>query len=452
MSCKIVFIGGGSYGWTPTLAGDLFLRDGLQGSELVLVDINEEAAKDLQLYCELAVRELGCDWQISIADLDEALIDADYVCVSISTGGLEMMHEDYTIPERYGVYHTVGDTVGPGGIMRTLRNIPVFLDIAKKMEKLCPDAWMVHVTNPLSQLTRAVAMETSIKVVGLCHNYSGTIATLAKYLGFPAEDIHAVSVGVNHFSWLKDITYKGKPVANQLSLDGYIRNYFSKDGEVLTNTIDDEIMQALVGKTMEYYLNFELYERFGFFPVGSCTHVVENFPYYCNDPETLKKHHVRRKGVLPRRQMLRDQQVERVKKIISGELEFPYPKMSNEGLSTVIESLHTGKPGRSIVAMPNKGQINNLPKDVIVETWAEINGSGIFPLTSGEMPKALLGSMMTIIDEQETTVKAALTGDRQLVLRAMAISPQVNNKDIIEPMVEEMLQAGKAYLPTFFSS
>lgn len=449
MSCKIVFVGGGSYGWTPTLAGDLFQREGLRGSNLVLVDINPEAAEDLKAYCEMMVKQLDCDWTITITELEDALQGADYVCVSIGTGGFEAMHNDYTIPEKYGIYHCVGDTVGPGGISRSLRHIPVFLDIARKMEEICPDAWMIHVTNPLSQITRAVLLETSIKCVGLCHNYSGTIATLANYLDAKSEDIHAVSVGVNHYTWLKDITCKGKPVDRELSLEGYIKHYLSKDGQAFTNTIDDEITQALIGKTMEYYLNFELYDRFGYFPVGSSNHVVENFPYYCNSLETLEKHHVRRKGVLPRRQMLRDQQVDKVKQIIAGKMELPQPKLSNEGLSVIIESLHTGKPARCIVAMPNQGQISNLPEDVIVETWAEINGSGIFPLASGEVPQPLAGSMLNIIDEQETTVKAAITGDRQLVVHAMAISPMVQNKDTVDELVDELLEANKEYLPQF---
>lgn len=449
MGCKVVIIGGGSYAWTPTLAGDLFLREGLKGSHLALVDIDREAAEDLKKYCELMVEKTGSNWKVTVDELDEALEGADYVCVSISTGGLEAMHKDYTIPEKYGIYHTVGDTVGPGGISRTLRNVPVFLDIARKMEKICPDAWMIHVTNPLSQLTRVVNMETSIKCVGLCHNYVSTITMLKNYLKADLEDINAVSVGVNHFTWLKNITCKGKPVDDKLSLKGYIEYYMSKNGEEITNTTDDVIQKMLIGKNMEFYLNFELFERFGYMPVGSSNHVAENFPYYCNSIEALEKHHIRRKGVLPRRQMLKDQKVQEIRDVISGKKELPEMQLSNEGLSIIVEALHTGEPARCIVSMPNIGQITNLPKDVVVETWAEINGSGIFPLASGDIPGCLTGYMQTIIDEQETAVKAALTGDRRLVAQAMAISPQVQNKDIAEELANELLEANKELLPQF---
>lgn len=449
MGCKIVLIGGGSYLWTPTFAGDLFLRDGLKGSTLVLVDIDRDAAYTMKKYCELLACKMGADWTILVDDLEPALEGADYVGVSISTGGLEAMHLDYHIPEKYGIYHTVGDTVGPGGISRTLRNVPVFIDIAKKMEKICPDAWMIHVTNPLSQLTRAVSLETSIKCVGLCHNYYGTVAMLADYLDAKYEDIHAVSVGVNHFTWMKDITCRGERVEDKLSLEKYVEYFYRKNPELVTNTSDDEIQRALVGKNMEYYFNFYLFERFGYFPVGSSNHVAENLPYYCNSPKVLQKYHIRRKGVLPRRQMLKDHKVEQIRKQISGEMEIPDPVLSNEGFSLIIESLHTGKPARCIVSMPNKGQITNLPKDVVVETWAECNGSGIFPLYSGDVPDIITGYVRTIIDEQEASVKAALTGDRKYVVQAMAVSPQVQNKDIAEELADELLAAHKKYLPQF---
>lgn len=449
MGCKIVFIGGGSYIWTPTFATDLLLREGLKGSCLTLVDIDKDAAETMRQYCELLQSKIGSDWLIEVADLEAALEGADYVCVSISTGGLDAMALDYNIPEKYGIYHTVGDTVGPGGISRTLRNVPVFLDIARKMEKICPDAWMIHVTNPLSQLTRAVCMETAIKCIGLCHNYIGTIHMLADYLGADVEDINAVSVGVNHFTWLKNITCKGKPVEDQLSLERYVEYYNKKHPEANTNTTDDEIQKMLSGRNMEYYFNFMLFERFGYFPVGSSNHVAENLPFYCNDLEVLKKYHIRRKGVLPRRQMLKDKKVESVRRQLAGEEELPELRKSNESFAEIVEALYTGRPARAIVAMPNQGQITNLPLDVIVETWAEINGSGIFPLMSGEVPDILTGYMRTIIDEQEATVRAAITGDRKELIRAMAISPQVQNKDIVEELTDELLNALKEYLPQF---
>jgi alpha-galactosidase/6-phospho-beta-glucosidase family protein len=317
------------------------------------------------------------------------------------------------------------------------------------MERICPDAWLVHVTNPLSQLTRAVCMETSIKCVGLCHNYSGTISMLADYFGVKTEDVNAVSVGVNHFTWMKNITIKGRPADSELSVQRYVEYFQNKNGVLRTNTTDDVISQMLVGKNMEYYLNFVLFERFGYFPVGSSNHVAENLPFYCNDLDVMKKYHIRRKGVLPRRQMLNEKKQQEIFDIMNGKKPIPEIQPSSESLADIVESLYTGKASRNIVAMPNQGQITNLPKDVIVETWADVNGSGIFPVMSGEIPEYLTGYMQTVIDEQEATVKAAITGDRNLIARAMHISPQVFNKEIVEDLTDELLEAHRKYLPHF---
>jgi alpha-galactosidase len=451
LSFKIVLIGGGSFAWTPTLAGDLFLREALKGSHLSLVDINKESAEAMKKYCQLMVDQVETDWKITIDDLDTALKDANVVCVSISTGGLEAMHQDYHIPEKYGVYHTVGDTVGPGGISRTLRNVPIFVSIAKKMEQLCPDAWMIHVTNPLSQLTRAVAKTTSINVVGLCHNFSGTISMLADYFDVDYKDIDAVSVGVNHYTWMKNVTCQGAPVDDRLSLRKYIEYHSRKTGVLVTNTTDDMINQHLgMKKNMEYYLNFYLYEKLGYFPVGSSNHVAENLPFYCNDEKTLKKYFIRRKGVLPRRKNLIDAKKQEIEKVLKGEVSLPDISLSHEGLSSICESLVTGKVSRTIVTMPNQGQISNLPQGAAVETWAMISGNGIHPVLSGEVPEVVAGSVLTIVNEQELSVEAALTGNRDIVYQAIRTSPQVQNKDIAEELADELLEANKQYLPQFF--
>lgn len=450
LGMKIVMIGGGSYSWTPTLAGDLLLTASLSGSHLSLVDINRKAAEDMRQYCQMLSHKLNVDWTISVDELEAALTGADVVCVSISTGGLAAMHNDYTIPEQYGIFHTVGDTVGPGGISRTLRNVPIFVSIAQKMEQLCPRAWLIHVTNPLSQLTRAVAKTSTIRTVGLCHNYAGTIAMLADYFGAQYEDVDAISVGVNHYTWMKDITIKGRSANDSLSLQGYIDYFQGKNGVLITNTTDDIINQHLGhGKNMEYYLNFMLHEKLGYFPVGSSNHVAENLPFYCNDENTLKKYYIRRKGVLPRRQNLIDAKIEEITKVLNGQSPLPDLESSREGFSQICQSLYTGMPSRAIVTMPNQGQITNLPVNVAVETWASVSGNGIHPELSGDVPEVVSGSMLTVINEQELSVEAALTGNRNLVYQAMYVSPQIQNKEIVEQLADELIASNKEYLPQF---
>ncbi|MFA6135645.1 MAG: hypothetical protein WC869_16675 [Phycisphaerae bacterium] len=451
MAFKIVLIGGGSYGWTPTLAKDLFLREPLRGSELVLVDIKPDAALLLQKYCRMVVEKLGCKWKVSVANLIPALKGADLVCASISTGGLPTMHNDYTLPEAFGVYHTVGDSVGPGGISRTLRNVPVFADFARQMEKHCPNAWMVHVTNPLTQLTRAFYKVSNVKCVGLCHNYSGTVSFLARYFGVDVGDVDAVSVGVNHGTWLKDITIKGRRIDDQLSMERYLEFEASLKGPLETGTLDDQIDAMLKkSKDLDRYISFELFARTGYFPVGAAPHVVENLPFYCNSPRTLARHFVRRKGVYPQREVGNRKHRVRLERIVAGKESLGEFKPSREGLSRITEALLTGATCREIVAMPNTGQITNLPTEAIVETHAMITGGGVHPVQSGPVPTPVLGWMQTIVEEEELAVEAALRGDRDRVVQAMTVSPMLADKDRAGELTDALLKANREYLPQFF--
>ncbi|HUT22754.1 MAG TPA: hypothetical protein VM492_00260 [Sumerlaeia bacterium] len=451
MSCKMALIGGGSCNWTPTLAKDLFLREGLKGGELVLVDIDPEAAELLRRYCVLAAERAGTGWTVAVEDLEPALDGASAVCISIQTGDLDMMHLDYTIPEEFGVYHTVADSVGPGGVSRSLRNIPVFLDIARKMERRCPNAWMVHVTNPLNQLTRAVAKETSVRCAGLCHNYEGTIAFLARFFGVDVEDVEAVSVGVNHGTWLKDITVQGKPMDSaKLTVENYLRFEARQIGPIESGTTDDRI-ERMFGedRTLSYLLPVELFEALGVFPVGSAPHVAENLPFYLNDLETIRRHRIRRKGVLPVRREAKKRRGGEILDIVEGRAELGELRASREGLSSVVESLATGKPSRVVATMPNAGQVSNLPPDVVVETWARVSGSGISPIASGPIPKAVLGLVQQVVGEIELTVEAAVAGDRKKAAQAMYVSPLLHEKDRAGELADRLIEATKDYLPQF---
>jgi len=448
---KFVLIGGGSLRWTPPLATDLFLTASLRGGELVLVDIDRQAAELMERYCRMVAEQTGCGWRVSVADLPSALDGADAVCVCISTGGLDAMHQDYTVPERFGIYHTVGDTVGPGGISRTLRNVPVFVDIARQMERHCPDTWMIHVTNPLSQLTRCVWKATSIRCVGLCHNFTETIAFLADFLEVEQSDLFALSVGVNHFTWLKEPTCKGRDIGPRLRLEDYLEYEARKGGvAVRTGTIGDRIEQdTAVAGTLPYRLNFELYELLGVFPVGAAPHVVESLPWYANDPEVLQRHQVKRKGVLPGRREGVKRLRREIVEMVQGQRPLPQPTRSAELVAPVVEALHTGKPFSGVVCLPNQGQIADLPRDVVVETWAMVHRDRIVPVLSGTMPPPIRSLMLPIVEEEELAVEAALTGDRDTVVRAMFVSPMVQDKGCAAELADALIAATRQWLPQF---
>src|SRR5579864_6106491 len=207
---RICFIGGGSYNWMPKLLGDLALTPDLDGT-VVLHDLNSTALNDIERYGRRLFERQGSRFSIeTTTDLDRALDGAEFVVVTITTGGLPTMALDLEIPERYGIYQSVGDTVGPGGLSRALRNVPVIVGIAQAMERRCPDAWMLNLTNPLTVLTRVVTMTTRVKAMGLCHELFGVRGALMRIFGASVDEFEMRVAGINHLIWLLDLTIGGR--------------------------------------------------------------------------------------------------------------------------------------------------------------------------------------------------------------------------------------------------
>src|SRR5437870_8391780 len=207
---RICFIGGGSYNWMPKLLGDLALTRDLEGT-VVLQDINPTALEDIDRYGRKVMASAGSNFSIeTTTDLDRGLDGAEFVVVTITTGGLDTMGLDLSIPEKYGIYQSVGDTVGPGGLSRALRHVPVMVGLAQVMERRCPNAWMLNLTNPLTVLTRVVGMTAPrIKAMGLCHELFGVRGGLIRMFGGGVEDFEMRVAGVNHLIWLLDMTIRG---------------------------------------------------------------------------------------------------------------------------------------------------------------------------------------------------------------------------------------------------
>ena len=450
---KIVIIGGGSVLWTPRLGCDFLLEDALDGCELVLTDIDREAAKLCAAYLSAANKQLKKHWKISVSGIDSALKGADLVLVSISTGGFEAMAVDYGVPEKYGVYHTVGDTTGPGGISRSLRNIPVFIDIARKMNKLCPDAWMLHVTNPLTQLTRAVERSGLIRTIGMCHEYTGALGTLSVFFGVERSEIDSLCVGVNHFTVLKDLTVKGvKDPMKQLTLNNYIEFEKTKRGKELTGTVDDIVAQASAepGTLLPNYMHFTLAEKWGFYPLAGSPHVCESLPGFNTSPENLANWSIYRKGVLPNRPKAKAERREKVEKVLAEKSAVPEAaERSREMIADAAVALLTGEPRRVIAACANRGQIDDLPREVTVETWALASRCGIHPVASGKVPAPVKGFMEQIVCEEELTVEAALTGNFDTFVQALIASPMLTDKSAAPALAKELLEGNRQYLPQF---
>jgi alpha-galactosidase len=435
---KIAFIGGGSVHWTPTLVPDMVLNEALAGADLVLYDIDAGALELLERASQRIVEQLGGSLHVTATtDRAEALRDANFVILSVGIGGLAAMRNDLEIPERYGIHQAVGDTVGPGGLARGLRHIPFAVQVARDMEELCPDAWMLNLTNPMTTICRGVTRATTIRTIGLCHEVTGVRDHLASLFDVPIESIAIDAAGINHL-----------PVILHLDVDGHdgmelLREWLAKHGifgsvdEVEVNTVFDVFIDRLAVK-------LTLFEQMGVLFGAGDRHVAEFFPgFLTEESEWGKRYGVVLTDVDQRAEMawLRRAQIEY---FVGGGAETL--RHSDEQMARVMAALAGGASGRFIVNVPNQGQIDNLPRDAVVECIAEVDALGMRPLAVGALPHPAYAAIAPHVARQELIVEAALTGQREPALAALATDPLVRDPATVGPMLDELLAANARFM------
>jgi alpha-galactosidase len=429
---RIVIVGGGSRQWGPKLVTDVLTTPSLAGATLVLHDIDEASLAPMHRYAGFVADAVGGGATIeSTADRAAALRSADFVVVTISTGGFASMAHDLSVPARYGIRQSVGDSVGPGGISRSLRNIPVLLDIARDMERLCPDAWLLNITNPMTCLTRSVARETSMKVVGLCHEVGILSWFIAIACGVPAESLEFAITGVNHLPWITELSVDGAPgfeAVRRAIAERPDANWFAE----------------------EHALKLALLDRCGALPGAGDRHVAEFFPWVLTKASDWGG----KWGIHLTTIAEREHEEERYRQAMldvvdEGKAAPMWP--SGEMVAPVIDSLVTGAPRVLPLNLPNAGQAPYLPRDVVVETMCVVDGDGIRGRDEIVPPAMCAAWIRRHVDVQELTVEAAITGDRGAVHEAMALDPLCGRIDLaaIDAMADELLAATAAWLPQF---
>jgi alpha-galactosidase len=440
---KIVVIGGGSYMWMPTFLRDIAVTKDLSGSRIFLDDINPEALKLTTALGQKIAKEAGTDINIQAArDKEEALDGADFVILTISTGGLETMRNDIEIPKKYGIYQPVGDTCGPGGISRALRNIPVVVEIAKKMEMMCPDAYLMNYSNPLSTMTRAVRSETKIKSVGFCHELFGTMDLLKKIFNVDDEsrfDLEAF--GINHLAWITGLKLDGKDAFPLLHEFIDKNKRFSSDVKLSDPTHD-----VFFGDNS---VKFKLFKTFGAFPYVGDRHVSEFFSYFL----TEKSHWGEEYGVkltpIDYRYRWAENDKKRIENMLAGR-ELINMTKSREAASSFISAMANNRPEKHIVNIPNELIIQGLPFGAILEVFGFVSGRGVEGVPISNAPAAVMEILNYHIMIHELTILAAITGDRKIALQAFMLDPLAREFDDVEKMMDELLEANKEYLPQFF--
>jgi alpha-galactosidase/6-phospho-beta-glucosidase family protein len=449
VSTQVTIVGGGSYQWGPELMADLFGTPALAGMHLVLEDIDPAPLTKM----EALARKLSdvMDAKATVAtttDLHAALDGADFVIVCISTGGFRSMAVDLDVPAAHGITQTVGDTVGPGGINRALRNVPVLVGVAKAMEEQCPDAWLFNITNPMTCLTRAVCRETSIKTVGLCHEVGNFCMDLAIALGRPAEAVSASVLGINHF-----------PVVTALEVDG-------ADGLELLRELTDEVgglasLAPYPGRpeadafskldfAQRHMFKLMLLDRWGTFPAAGDRHIAE-FVSFALTPESDwgAAYNI---GLSPisRREEHQAGYVADVDAWLAGTKDLQ-TWQSGELPSPMIQAMLSGDPFEGPVNIPNAGQGIGLPDDVVLESICVIDADGIRGRDRSVLPRPYDEIVRRHVATQELTIEAALRGDRTLAGEAFALDPLAGRGDLrdMETMVNELLDGTAEWLPQF---
>ena len=356
------------------------------------------------------------------------------------------MRHDLEIPEKYGVYQSVGDTVGPGGLARALRNIPVVATLAQKMERLCPRAWLLNYTNPMTTLCRTVTKTSGIRTVGLCHEWLGVRRRLAVYFGERETAFEARIAGINHLPWLLDLHVRGEnymPRLHALAAD-----VLATRGKVAGLMEDDT--RSTIDRSM---VKSRLLQVYGALPVAGDRHVAEFFPFFISEAADRGRTWGIDRTPIAERHAWRDeawQQLDRLGKDEDTLAAF-LAKSSGEAAGEIITALATGGRYAGVMNLPNTGQIGDLPRDVVVETLGIIENGVPRGLPVGTVPAAIQAILQRHIANQELTVAAALAGSRELAFQALLGDPLCPpDLDAAQSMLEEMLAANQSHLQAFF--
>ncbi len=448
---KVAYIGGGSRGWAWGFMTDLAMDEGMEG-EVRLYDIDRVAAEKNRTIGQMTAEHPNAvsHWQYSVADsLKNALTGVDFVVISILPGTFDEMQSDVHAPEEYGVYQSVGDTVGPGGFMRALRTIPMFVEIANAIRDYAPDAWVINYTNPMT-LCMATLYDVfpGMKAFGCCHEVFGTQKLLAAMLedmegikDVHRFDIHVTVQGINHFTWFSSASYKG------LDLFPMYEKFCKKYHQTgFLKGKDDNWMNDSFASS--HRVKFDLFLKYGKIAAAGDRHLAEFMPpWYLRDPETVKSWGFGlttvtwRKGDLQRR-------LARQARLLSGEEQMRFESTGEEGHLMMKALLGIGDMVTN-VNIPNRGQVPNLPLGAIVETNAILRKDQISPVYAQAMDGNILALTIRHVMNQHNTLKAARTCDRSLALTTFMNDPLMSRVDFADgkKLFDQMLCAQLNYLP-----
>ncbi len=452
---KITYIGGGAREWPPKLFRDLALCTEISG-EVALFDMDYESAQLNAEFGNWVQEKDGAvgDWTYNaVEDRSAALEGADFVILSTQFNPAETFVHDLDIPRDYGIYGAVAATIGPGGIMRAMRTVPVYREFGNAIEEHCPDAWVLNYTNPLTFATRALYEAfPDINAIGLCHEVfhaQDMLADLvAEYYDVDRPDRDEIDLnvkGINHYTWADEARWRGVDLFDvldyHLEQDGVRREYS-------TDEMADE--DPFVDNNQ---VTYELYQRFGILPAAGDRHLVEYGTWFIQGdmPDDLNRWGVKRTTSDYRAKHWNPAESEQTTDVtawMDGKEDFEL-ESSGEIAVDLMRSLTVGGSTKTHVNLPNRGQISDLPEGAVVETNALITPDSIKPITAGPLPRQVRNQIIPHVNNHETIVEAAFAGDVDLAFQAFLNDPQVRTlqTETARELFAELVDAEAEYLP-----
>lgn len=422
---NICIIGGGSRLWAISFMKDLVVNKMTNG-RLVLYDINKKAARNNE---EVARRMFALNNESNrftidaVDDIGEALTGADLVIISIEPGSIVCRKGDLLLPEEYGILQTVGDTTGPGGIMRARRTLPTFFEFAKQIKKYCPNAWVINYTNPMTLCTAALYRAfPEIKCFGCCHevfHIEDYICSLvAKWFSVPAPGRRELNVditGINHFTFITKASWNGidlMPRIRELASDPAV--YEDKTALALERTKEEKWFDC------DHLVPLELLRTFGALGAAGDRHLCEFVPWMLADEKQLNRY-----GVMRTPYSWRESEDKKKKKKIFTDADLAASPSGEEGVD-IMRALFGDMTLLTNMNLPNNGQVSYLPRGHIVETNAYLSENSIRPLMASDPPLAVQNLIQRVAVEQDIALNAIESGDDELLFQAFASDALMN--------------------------
>ena len=402
---------------------------------MALVDVDEKRLKLAGSLGRKINRQMKRKWKVTCTtDRREVLSGADYVVNCIEVSGVDCVRFDNDIPAKYGVSQCIGDTIGPGGLFKALRTVPVFIEVLRDIEKLCPDAWVLNYTNPMSIMCLAAWRTSSVKVVGLCHSVQGNSHYLANVAGVPYEEMRWRCAGINHHAWFTELTHKGRDLYPML----------------LDKAFSDKEIHA------QNPARWDIMKHFGYFVTESNGHYSEYVPYYRKRPDLLKLYggdgYTGASGFYADSwPTWRKNNDKKRRRQVAGKEPINTDR-SWEFCSYIIQAMETHEPFIIHGNVPNRGLIDNLPQDGVVEVPCVVNADGVNPVRFGRLPPACAALSASNMRMFDLAASACIEKDRRTAAQALMLDPltmAVCAPAEIQKMTDELFKAEKKFLPGF---